>query len=30
VLLSGFIKKMQKTPTAELDLARRRQREVTR
>jgi phage-related protein len=29
VLLHGFQKKTQKTPTAEIDLARRRQKEVT-
>ena len=28
VLLHGFIKKTQKTPPAELDLARTRQKEV--
>lgn len=28
ILLNGFIKKTQKTPQAELDLARTRQREV--
>ncbi len=28
VLLHGFIKKTQKTPEAELDLARKRQKEV--
>lgn len=30
VLLHGFIKKTQKTPKAELDLARQRQKEVER
>lgn len=30
VLLHGFIKKTQKTPQADLDLARQRQREVER
>jgi phage-related protein len=29
VLLHGFQKKTQKTPVAQLDLARRRQKEVT-
>jgi len=29
VLLHGFQKKTQKTPVAEIDLARRRQKEVT-
>ena len=28
VLLHGFIKKSQKTPSADLDLARRRQKEI--
>jgi phage-related protein len=28
VLLHGFIKKTQKTPEAELDLARKRQKQV--
>lgn len=30
VLLNGFVKKSQKTPRAELELARRRQKEVER
>jgi phage-related protein len=30
VLLNGFVKKTQKTPQAEIDLALRRKREVTR
>ena len=30
ILLHGFLKKTQKTPAADLELARRRQREVTR
>jgi phage-related protein len=29
MVLHGFIKKTQKTPEADLDLARRRMREVT-
>ena len=29
VLLHGFIKKTQKTPEAELDLARKRQKDLT-
>lgn len=30
ILLHGFIKKAQKTPTSDLDIARRRQREIER